>query len=55
MILPDFGRFSFSEYVASGFNIPGDTLLTYTCRAFAFVLPVFVAGYLCLKNREVAR
>jgi ABC-type transport system involved in multi-copper enzyme maturation permease subunit len=54
-ILPDFGRFSFSEYVASGFNIPGDTILTYTCRAFAFVLPVFVAAYLCLKNREVAR
>ena len=54
-MLPDFGRFSFSEYVASGFNIPGDTMLTYTCRAFAFLLPVFVAGYLCLKNREVAR
>ena len=55
MILPDFGHFSFSEYVASGFNIPGDTVLMYTCRAFAFLLPVFVAGYLCLKNREVAK
>jgi hypothetical protein len=54
-ILPDFGRFSFAEYVASGFNIPGDTALIYTCRAFAFLLPVFVVGYLCLKNREVAR
>jgi ABC-type transport system involved in multi-copper enzyme maturation permease subunit len=54
-ILPDFGRFSFAEYVASGFNISGDTVLTFTCRAFAFVLPVLVAGYLCLKNREVAR
>jgi hypothetical protein len=54
-VLPDFGRFSFSEFVASGFNIPGDTLLSYTCRAFGFVLPVFVAGYLCLKNREVAK
>ena len=32
-ILPDFGRFSFSDYVASGFNISGDTLLTFTCRA----------------------
>ena len=54
-ILPDFGRFSFSEYVASGFNIPGDTALIYACRTFAFLLPVFVAGYLCLRNREVAR
>jgi ABC-type transport system involved in multi-copper enzyme maturation permease subunit len=54
-VLPDFGRYSFSEYVASGFNVPGDTILTYTCRAFAFVLPAFVAAYLCLKNREIAR
>ena len=54
-ILPDFGHFSFAEYVASGFNISGDTLLTFTCRAFAFVLPVFVAAYLCLKNREVGK
>jgi hypothetical protein len=54
-ILPDFGRFSFSEYVASGFNIPGDTILIYTCRAFAFLLPMFVAAYLCLRNREIAR
>jgi ABC-type transport system involved in multi-copper enzyme maturation permease subunit len=54
-IMPEFGRFNFSDYVASGFNISGDTILAYACRAFAFVLPVFVAGYLCLKNREIAR
>jgi len=54
-VLPDFGRFNFSDYVASGYNIPGDTVLIYTCRAFAFLLPVFVAAYLCLKNREVAK
>ena len=55
MILPNFGRFSFSEYVASGFNISGDTILTFTCRALAFVLPVFIVGYLCLKNREIGK
>lgn len=54
-ILPDFGKFSFAEYVASGFNISGDTILVFTCRAFAFVVPVFVAGYLCLKNREIGK
>ena len=54
-VLPEFGRFSFAEFVASGFNISGDTILVFTCRAFAFVLPVFVAGYLCLRNREVAK
>lgn len=55
MILPDFGRFSFAEYVASGFNVSGDTILTFTCRAFAFALPVFIVGYLCLKNREIGK
>ncbi len=55
MILPDFGRFSFAEYVASGFAISGDTLLMFTCRAFAFAVPVFIAGYLCLKNREIGK
>jgi hypothetical protein len=54
-VLPDFGRFSFADYVAYGFNVSGDTVLTFTCRAFAFVLPVFVAGYLCLKTREVGK
>jgi hypothetical protein len=55
MILPDFGRFSFAEYVASGFAVSGDTLLTFTCRAFAFAVPVFIAGYVCLKNREIGK
>jgi len=54
-ILPDFGRFSFAGYVANGFNISGDTILVFTCRALAFALPVFVAAYLCLKNREIGK
>jgi hypothetical protein len=54
-VLPDFGRFSFADYVAYGFNISGDTILTFSCRALGFLLPVFVAAYLCLKTREVAK
>ena len=54
-VLPDFSRFNFAEFVASGFNIPGDTLMAYTCRTLGFVIPIFVAAYLCLKNREVAQ
>ncbi len=54
-VLPDFGRFNLSDFVAGGFNVPGDTVLTYACRALGFVLPVFVAAYLCLKNREIAQ
>jgi hypothetical protein len=55
MVLPDFGKFNFSDFVAYGFGIPGDMLLQYVCRALGFVVPVFVVGYLCLKNREIAQ
>jgi len=54
-VLPDFGKFSFADYVAYGFNISGDTILTFACRALGFLVPVFVAAYLCLKTREVAK
>lgn len=54
-ILPDFGRFSFADYVASGFDVSGETILTFACRAVAFVVPVFVVGYLCLRTREIGQ
>ena len=55
MLLPDFYNFSFSNYVAHGFNIPADQILKFTFRMLAFVIPVFVAGLFCLKTREVAQ
>jgi hypothetical protein len=55
MLVPDFSRFSFSDYVAYGFNIPGDQILKFSFRMLAFVIPVFVAGLFCLKTREVAQ
>ena len=47
--------FGFSEYVAAASISRRAPLLTFTCRAFAFVLPVLRGRLLCLKNREVAR
>jgi len=54
-VLPNFGNYGFSDYVAYGFNISGDALLVASTRGFAFVLPLFIAGYFFLKTREVAR
>ena len=60
-ILPDFTRFSFADYVSYGFNIPSslaggnDLLWQSAFRALGFLLPVFVAAYLILKTREVAK
>jgi len=55
MLVPDFSRFSFSDYVAYGFNIPGDQILKFAFRMLAFVIPVFLVGLFCLKSREVAQ
>jgi ABC-type transport system involved in multi-copper enzyme maturation permease subunit len=53
-LLPDFSRFNFADYVSYGFTVNGDVLLQCVARAAAFLLPVFVVGYLFLKMREVA-
>jgi len=53
--LPQFGSFDLSRYAAYGFNIPPDLLAMRILTAVGFVLPLLVAGYLCLRMREVAR
>ncbi len=54
-ILPAFGEFSFADHVAYGFDISGAVILKNTCRAAAYLVPLFVAAYLFLKTREVAK
>ncbi|GHT11629.1 ABC transporter permease [Planctomycetales bacterium] len=39
----------------SGFNIPGDWLLNHGVMTLAYSVPIFIAGYLILSNREVAK
>jgi len=54
-ILPNFGKFSCANYVAYGFNIPPDWILQRGLTTLGFMVLLFVAGYLFLKTREVAR
>ena len=54
-VLPAFGRFSYAEYVAYGFDISLELVLMRSVNALAFLLPVFVAAHFFLKTREVAR
>jgi hypothetical protein len=54
-ILPALGDFSFSGYVAYGYDVSGNTLGTCVFRALAFLVPVFLAGCFFLRTREVAR
>ena len=55
-ILPPFERFSYADHVANGFDITMNPYIADPATmALGYVLPVFVAGYLFLKTREVAR
>ena len=54
-ILPYFAEFNYADYVANGFDIAANAMLVRSVQALAFFVPVFVAGYLFLKMREVAR
>jgi hypothetical protein len=59
-LLPDFNGFGFPDdqghsCVASGFDISGDMAARAVLSAASFMVPLFVAGYLFLKTREVAR
>ncbi len=54
-ILPPFGDFSYADHLAYGFDVSWNVLLVRTVTALGFLLPLFVAGYLFLRNREVAR
>jgi len=54
-ILPAFGRFSYAEHVAYGFDVSPELVLMRAVNALAFLLPVFVAAHFFLKTREVAR
>jgi ABC-type transport system involved in multi-copper enzyme maturation permease subunit len=54
-LLPDFRRFSDVDYVAHGFDIPGNVLAIQLVQALGYVLAVSVIGYFFLRTREVAR
>lgn len=54
-ILPSFGKFSYADYVAYGFDISLELILMRAVNALAFMLPLFVAAHFFLKIREVAR
>lgn len=54
-LLPGLRSFDYADYVASGFDVSRTLLLKCLFQAMAFIAPVTVIGYLCLKMREVAK
>ncbi|HEY2882188.1 MAG TPA: ABC transporter permease [Pirellulales bacterium] len=54
-VLPDFSTFSNVNFVASGFNVPPDLLLQQATQMVGYLVAMFLAGFLFLRMREVAR
>ncbi len=54
-VVPEFKECSFGRHLAYGFDVGRDLLLRCTIRELAFILPVILLGYLCLKQREIAQ
>jgi hypothetical protein len=54
-VIPAIGNFSYSAWVAEGFNVPTDVLLIHLATLLGFLAPLAVTGYFFLKTREVAR
>jgi len=52
-MLPDLGKYHFAGYVAHGLNVSSDMLAKCSVSVLGFVVPLFVLGYVFLKNREL--
>jgi hypothetical protein len=53
-IFPSLSELGTSDFVAGGFDIPGDLLAAHGAETAGYVLAFFVVGVFCLKAREVA-
>ena len=54
-VLPDFGDFNTSNYVAYGFDIPANQVAQQLTMGLAYVVGLSILGYFLLRNREVAK
>ncbi len=53
-MVPPLDHLGYATHVAYGFNISGDLLGQHLLLTFAYLVPLFIAGYFCLKTREIA-
>ena len=53
-MLPDYGKFTTTQYVAYGYNIDGSLMSIQLLTAFCYVFVVSLISYYLLKTREIA-
>ena len=54
-VVPNVSDNDFVDRVACGFNVGRDLLARCLLCEVAYLLPVILLGYICLKQREVAQ
>ena len=54
-VVPDVSDNDFVDRVACGFDVGPDLLARCLLCEAAYLLPVILLGYICLKQREVAQ
>ena len=54
-VVPNVAENDFVDRVACGFNVGGDLIARCLLCELAYLLPVILLGYVCLKQREVAQ
>ena len=56
LAIPPFSDYGiYSDSVANGFNIPWNTILVHGVKTLSYIIPLFIVGYIILRNREVAK
>jgi len=56
LAIPSFPDFNiYSDCVACGFDISWNTILVHAVKTLSYIIPLFIVGYLILRNREVAK
>jgi ABC-type transport system involved in multi-copper enzyme maturation permease subunit len=53
-LVPDVDAFSWTQFVAEGFNIPFEYLIMNFVVLVGYLLPWFVLGFYLMRSREVA-
>jgi hypothetical protein len=54
-LMPDLSRFDDAKFVSQGYDVPRDLILQQATITAGFVLACFLAGFLFMRMREVAK
>ncbi|MCL2349707.1 MAG: hypothetical protein FWC50_15760, partial [Planctomycetaceae bacterium] len=55
MIPPLYDFTYYEQALRAGFNIPASWMIVHALTTLGYVLPIFIVGYIILRNREVAK